>query len=204
MRWLLLVLALLWTMPGLAQQGETSTGGDILTGRFTQERFLQGFDNALRSEGNFLMAPGRGLIWRVERPFPMVTLIGPNGLVQQVNGRETMRLPAERVPLLGQLYALLGAALHGDWQQLARLDLEVRRSETNGGRWDVELAPRAGSGFETTGIRRIVAAGEQFVETLEMHKAGGDRDRLVFSAHRLSRAPLAAADAALLGQAAAQ
>ncbi len=169
-----------------------------LTGRFSQERYLQGFNAPLRSEGGFVLAPGRGLIWRIEQPFAMVTLIGPAGLVQQVNGRETMRLPADRMPLLGQIHALLGAALNGDWQEFEALNFDIAHKAEGEG-WRAELTPRGGA-LGATGIRRIVAHGRRFVETLEMEKQGGDRDRLVFFDHALSPQPLATIDADLLDQ----
>src|SRR5688572_2926077 len=44
----------------------TLAGGEVLRGRFTQQRFLQGFNAPLTSTGSFILAPGRGVLWRAE------------------------------------------------------------------------------------------------------------------------------------------
>src|SRR5262245_58062566 len=43
--------------------------GQILRGRFEQQRFLQGFQAPLKSSGTFVLSPGLGLIWKTEQPF---------------------------------------------------------------------------------------------------------------------------------------
>jgi len=85
--------------------------GQVLRGRFVQERHLQGFNAPLRSEGRFVLAAGKGLIWRAEKPFAVTTAISPAGLAQEVGGNETMRLPSSRLPFLSRLYDMLGGAL---------------------------------------------------------------------------------------------
>ena len=103
--------------------------GQVLRGHFVQERHLQGFNAPLRTEGRFLLAVDKGLIWQAEKPFAITTVISPAGLVQQVGGDETMRLPSSRLPFLSRLYDMLGGALGGDWRSLEH-DFAVEKSGT--------------------------------------------------------------------------
>ena len=57
--------------------GPTLTAGQTLHGRFVQERHLQGLASTLKSSGTFVLAPGKGLIWRVEDPIQTITVITP-------------------------------------------------------------------------------------------------------------------------------
>ena len=51
--------------------------GEILRGHFVQDRQLAGFAKPLRTEGTFVLVPGRGLIWRALTPFQNNTVITP-------------------------------------------------------------------------------------------------------------------------------
>lgn len=206
LRLILLALALVvMTAPSasvLAGDGATagptrSIGeGRILRGAFVQERRLQGFRAPLRSEGHFTLAPGRGLIWRSETPFAVTTVITAAGLVQEVGGTETIRMPAARLPFLAKLYDMLGGALAGDWRALER-DFTVDRHGDDAA-WTVELRPRAIPDAAAMPIRAIRIKGGRFVDRVELDKEGGDGDLLAFSDQRLSDAPPSAEEAALL------
>jgi len=159
----------------------------ILRGTFSQERHLAGFKAPLRSEGSFVLAPERGLIWRVEKPFPTVTIVTPAGLIQKSNGTELVRLSASHAPQFTIVYRLIEKSLQGDWQGL-RDRYEVRTGR-DGEKWRVDLKPRDGAGsgvpFETADI-----TGGRFVETVALHKAGGDVDLMRFAGQALSSGPL--------------
>jgi len=118
--------------------------GEVLRGRFTQQRFLQGFNAPLASTGSFVLVPNRGLIWRGETPFALLTGMGTGGLVQRVVGGATTRYPASKLPLLAQLYEVFSAALEGDWAKLEGI-FEVERKGTPA-KWQVMLIPRKKDG----------------------------------------------------------
>lgn len=163
--------------------------GDVLRGRFVQERYMQGFAAPLRSEGSFLVAPGRGLIWRAETPFAITTVVTPAGLVQSVDGAETSRLSAARLPFLARLYDMLAAALAGDWRGLESTFTVTRKGDA------VSLRPVKA---DDPNIPAIAARVGRFVEEVEIAKPGGDRDRLIFTDQILNARPLDAAEVALL------
>ena len=72
-----LILALV-CLPGMAS-AQTLEVGQVLRGHFVQERHLKGFNAPLRTEGSFVLAPGKGLIWRAEKPFAVTTVITAAG-----------------------------------------------------------------------------------------------------------------------------
>ena len=163
--------------------------GDVLRGHFVQERHMQGFAAPLRSEGSFVVAPGRGLIWRAETPFAITTVVTPAGLVQSVDGAETSRLSTSRIPFLASLYDMLTAALAGDWGGLEGAFTVARTGDR------VFLTPLRA---DDPNIPSIKARLGRFVEEVEITKPGGDRDRLVFTDQLLNARPLDAAEAAAL------
>ncbi|CAN5922224.1 hypothetical protein BH11PSE3_BH11PSE3_34460 [soil metagenome] len=179
----------------LRAQTLTLASGEVLRGRFTQERTLQGFNAPLTSTGSFILAPGRGVVWRGEAPFAMITVMGPAGLVQRVTGGATTHYPASRLPAIARLYEIFGAALSGDWQKLTSV-FAVQREGTDAD-WKVTLTPlRASDG--ALPLRQVVASGGRYVNSVEVTRTNGDSDRIEFSQQSPSREPLDAETRELL------
>ncbi len=169
--------------------------GEMLRGRFTQQRFLQGFNAPLASTGSFILAPNRGLIWRGETPFALLTGMGPGGLVQRVVGGATTRYPASKLPLLAQLYEVFSAALEGDWAKLEGI-FEVERKGIPT-KWQVMLIPRKKDGGMP--LQHVAVHGGRFVNSVEISRVNGDRDTIKFNEQVVSRDPIDSEDGELLG-----
>jgi hypothetical protein len=194
-----IVALLLWLVP-LSAGADEPTGrieaGQVLRGRFVQERQLQGFNAPLRSEGHFVLVPGQGIIWQAEIPFAVTTVITPAGLAQESGGARTLSLPATRLPFLPKLYDMLNAALAGQWQGL-ETEFSVQRTGTPSA-WRILLTPRSGADPTRMPFSSITAEGGGFVERVAIAKPGGDVDRLTFLDQGLSSGPPAPDEAAAL------
>ncbi|WP_374382034.1 outer membrane lipoprotein carrier protein LolA [Dongia sp.] len=193
-RLILCCMGLILSRTALADEMVALKPGDILRGQFQQERLLQGFDAPLRSSGSFVLAPGEGLIWRVEQPFAVTTLMSEKGLAQQSDGATTLNLPASKAPFMAGLYDMLTGALAGDLGSLEQ-KFAVSRSE-EGGKWHLTLKPQPGGEMP---IAEIDLIGATAVERVEIAKASGDRDILTFSDQKRSNEPLSADERTLLG-----
>jgi hypothetical protein len=208
-RMFLSLLPLLGVVLWLADAQAASSGegfaplkkGQILRGRFEQFRTLKGFGAPLKSAGSFTLAVERGLIWRTETPFAMMTTMTGNGLIQRSEGGGTVQLPAERVPFMTQLYNMLGGALGGDWGAMGTTFAMTRKDTKNG--WQVTFTPlqQDSSGLP---LQSIVVSGRQNVDDVVMAKPNGDQDRIVFTQPRITSEDLTAEEGALLDAVEAQ
>lgn len=189
-----MVLWVLMLFAAANARAETMTlkTGDVLRGRFVQERHMQGFAQPVRSEGSFIVAPGKGLVWRAETPFAVTTVVTPQGMVQSVGGNETTRLSAARLPFLSRLYDMMAGALAGDWRVLENAFAVTRSGGT------VSLVPRKADDPTAAQIASITARLSRFVDQVEIVKPNGDFDRLSFREQVLNGAPLDAAEADML------
>jgi hypothetical protein len=154
------------------------TAGETLRGRFVQERSLAGFDKPLRTEGEFVLAPGTGLLWRGEKPFVSATVITATGIVQFAGDQETMRLPAKQMPGMDRLYEVLSAALSGDVTPLRRTFSVNETSQS--GHWRIALAPLSSGNAPVAPIKSLTLTGEHFVDSVEVDRGNGDVDRITF------------------------
>jgi hypothetical protein len=182
----------------LAQaQLRSLAAGEVLRGRFKQERLLKGFDRPLISTGDFVLDHGLGLIWRTEQPFAIMTVITSAGLVQSIDGEETTRLAAARLPFLARLYDLLGAALSGDWRALDKLFQVTRQGDP--GHWEIVLEPHAGADPVAMPLRSVTLRGGQFLDEAKIVRLDGDSDQLAFSGQSLGTSLSAAESERLRG-----
>jgi hypothetical protein len=189
------LLCLLAASAAVAGGGPRSVGpGEMLRGRFVQERHLTGFDKPLRTEGSFVLVAGQGLLWRSERPIASATAIGPGGVLQTVAGQEAMRIPASQAPALAQFFETLSAALSGDLGALASHFAVERSVEAE--RWRVVLRPKDAA----SPVASIALTGGALPERVEIAKSQGDREVLRFFDQSVAPAALAPDEAALLGE----
>jgi hypothetical protein len=182
--------------------------GRVLRGQFTQARSLQGFQAPLKSEGSFVVAAGQGLIWKVEKPFATTTVITPSGLVQNSQGAETLRLPAARIPFIARLYDMLSGTMTGDLSGLKQqFDVQTSGSPE---KWSLQLIPKGSVSGGSAGdpqnipIQRMDLTGDQYVESVDIHRQNGDRDLLTFSGQHVDTQPLSQEEQGLLTGASTQ
>jgi hypothetical protein len=176
--------------------GPALAPGQTLHGRFMQERHLKGLTSTLKSEGTFVLAPGRGLIWRIEVPIQATTVITPFGLRQIINGNEVQHLDAARIPFIAHFYDMLNGALMGDWTAL-RHDFAVK---TTGSRdaWRTVLTPLHPNDPIAGMLQSIVVTGGKMVNGVDINRTNGDFESMAFLDQTISSVALSADDARLL------
>jgi Outer membrane lipoprotein carrier protein LolA-like len=178
--------------------GPTLSPGQTLHGRFVQERHLQGLASTLKSSGTFVLAPGKGLIWRIEDPIRTTTVITPAGIRQIINGSEVQRIDAARLPFIAHFYDMLNGALMGDWAAM-RHDFAVK---TTGDRnaWRTVLTPLRPDDPIAGMLTSIVVSGGKVVEDVDINRTNGDSEHMAFLDQTVSSAALSGYDARLLDQ----
>lgn len=182
---LCLILVLL-AAPPLRAQTMTLQDGQVLRGHFEQKRYLSGLANPVRSSGVFTLVAGKGLIWTTTKPFATTTIMTEDGLIQDVKGKETLRLAASRLPIMSKLYAMFGAALTGNWETMRGAFALTRQQK--GQAWSIRLESLRADD-PTLPIKAINARGQRLLDEVEVVKPNDDRDVLTFSSQRLEQGP---------------
>ena len=170
--------------------------GEVLRGRFVQERHLSGFSSVLRTEGHFVLAPGQGLIWQAETPFAVRTVITQAGLTQRIGEEETLRLSTDRIPFLARLSDMLTGTLAHDWRAMEQDFIPAWSGDVVA--WRVVLTPRRPPELVGMPFERIIVAGGRLVETVEMLRPGGDSDVVHFGDQVVTRGKLSLDEQRLL------
>ncbi|MBO9509243.1 outer membrane lipoprotein carrier protein LolA [Thalassospira sp. A3_1] len=157
-----------------------------LGGSFTMDRHLDGFEKPLTSNGDFVLSPANGLVWRTLAPFPGTTILDDHGITRiddQGNRDELARGDQFR-----QFVELISAVLAGNWQPLEQR-FDIAKDTTEQGAWKVILTPKDGSTIQNQ-ISKITATGTDFVENVRLEKPTGDHDAITLSDQALQGLPL--------------
>lgn len=192
-----LAMLLLVATP-LGAQTVTLQDGQVLRGQFEQKRYLSGLANPVRSSGVFTLVAGRGLIWTTTKPFATTTIMTAAGLVQDVKGKETLRLAASRLPIMSKLYTMFGAALTGNWEVMQNAFVLTRQQKGQG--WAIRLDTLRADDPNLP-IKAINARGQRLLDEVEVVKPNDDRDVLTFTNQKLDNGPLTAEEEEFLTRA---
>lgn len=151
----------------------------VLRGEFTQEKRLQGFRNPLKSQGRFLIARERGVLWSTLKPFPSdAVLTRDRILTRQADGRSRVEVDARQQPALRSVNAMMFALMSGDVQALtARFNLQPTLL-ANGG-WRLVLTPKPGAMAQA--FQRVTLEGDRYVRSVDIEEPSGDRTQLRFT-----------------------
>lgn len=165
----------------------------VLRGDFEQEKRISGFKNPLRSQGNFLLARDKGVVWTTAKPFPSeVVLTRDRILSRQRDGSTRTEMDARQQPALRSVNLMMFALMSGDIETLSsRFDIQVQAQGKDG--WRINLRPKPGAlarSFES-----IVLNGDRYVRQVEIAEANGDRTQLKFLNFRESPVQLSADEA---------
>lgn len=165
---------------------------EVLRGEFSQEKRIGGFKNALRSQGRFLVARKRGVIWTTLKPFPSEVVVTADRIFsRQRDGSRQVQLDARQQPALRSVNAVMFALMSGDVQALrSQFEIEATR-EAQG--WRLGLTPK--SAALARAFRSLSLRGDRYVREVEIVEANGDRTRIQFSGMSETPAVLAGDEA---------
>jgi hypothetical protein len=162
----------------------------VLYGHFTQQKSIQGIRKPLVSQGDFLVARGKGVIWRTRKPFAAAAAVTAKGL-WALEGGDSARAP-KRAPLhqgnLGATLGMMERVLSGDPAGLEK-NFAVRASGGDSA-WTLQLSPKdpAWGRF----LRSIDVAGGAHIDSVAYLEANGDRTRISFTEVQAGAGALAA------------
>jgi len=167
----------------------------VLRGEFSQEKQVAGFRNPLRSQGRFVVARDRGVIWTTLTPFPSEMVITAERILsRQPDGSARVELDAREQPAMRSVNAILFALMSGDVQALSSQFTVAAQRDAKG--WTLALTPK--SPMLAKAFSSLQLRGDRYVRQVDIVEASKDRTRLTFSALTEAPAALAADEAARL------
>jgi len=156
-----------------------------LRGEFTQTKKVPGFAKPLVSRGDFVLARGRGVLWRTVKPFASELRLTHNEIRATQGGQTSMRLDAAREPAVRLITTLMFSLLNGDVSGLADV-LELSGSVKGAG-WQLSLTPKPGALQQV--LKKVELEGDGFVRRIQLFEANGDESLIQLANQRVDGAP---------------
>lgn len=143
---------------------------------FTQEKFISGMSKPLISEGR-ITAKENEIVWHMQKPFDVATIITPQGITQSVDGKPAE--PGAGTAEIGSAVARsMAAMMRGQWDELKTMFSVALPKASGEGDWLVVLTPmdpRLQSVLGTISVR-----GCSDVSNVEIVRPDGDRENIRF------------------------
>jgi len=172
--------------PDLAQAvRERLQQPEWLRGEFTQAKKVPGFAKPLVSRGDFVLARGRGVLWRTAKPFASELRLTRDEIRATQGGQTSMRLEAAKEPAVRVINTLMFSLLNGDVSGLA--DLFELGGTVKGAGWQLSLTPRPGALQQV--LKKVELEGDSFVRRIQLFEANGDESLIQLANLRPDAAP---------------
>jgi hypothetical protein len=145
----------------------------ILISDFKQVKKVHGIEKPLPSSGKMIYAAERGLYWQILKPFEVVYVFTPKGMLQQEDGEKTI-IPAEEYPLFMEFSQIFQSIFSGDYDELAKY-FDVFYTNNNG-KWTLGLRPL--NIIIMTVVTDITITGGKNIETISFTETNGDSTKI--------------------------
>ncbi|RZI60782.1 MAG: outer membrane lipoprotein carrier protein LolA [Rubrivivax sp.] len=149
-----------------------------LRGDFEQSKQVPGFKKPVVSRGDFVVARGRGVLWRTRTPFESELRLTRDEIRASQGGATAMRMDAQREPALRLVNEMMFALLGGDVGALSKL-FALDGELIGAAAWKLDLRPRQAAWLHV--LQRLALSGDTHVRAVELVEAGGDVTRISFS-----------------------
>lgn len=158
--------------PTVARIQARLTPAPVVRGHFEQAKTLAGFDQPLRSSGQFSFSRDHGVIWQIQTPFAATVVITRDALRERGGDGAWRRTAADRHPAVAMIHRLSQALMGADLDQLQQ-HFELQPLPTDGPGWQLQLQPRDGTMAQL--LRAAEVQGAETVQALTLIETNGDR-----------------------------
>ncbi|MCV2368078.1 outer membrane lipoprotein carrier protein LolA [Roseateles oligotrophus] len=165
---------------------------EVLHGDFEQAKTVSGFAKPLQSRGDFLVARGRGVLWRTVEPFASELRLTRDEIKASQGGSVSFKLDAAKEPTVRVINGLMFALLNGDVARLS--ELFEFSGAAQGKSWNLTLTPKQLALARL--LKRVELHGDSLVRRIVLDEANGDVTQIRFLNQRGEAAALSSADQA--------
>lgn len=169
------------TMAAFLAVSERLAEHPVTKGTFEQEKILSRLGRSLKSEGNFIIAAARGMVWETLKPFPSTLVLGKEYMIQSRPGGQKTVISAEGNETFLRLAEVLSAVFTGNARGLLDNFEIFFRVMDSGRTWELGLSPldRAIGSFAA----RITMSGDEVIRFIMINELNGDITRYTMANH---------------------
>lgn len=157
-------------------------------GDVQQKRYLRSLEQPLLSQGRFVMAADKGLLWETRSPIASLIRITPEGMMHQNGAGRWQPLQQQGAGSQTQIRLFMDL-LSGNTRSLSGQFAQSLQGDAQG--WTLTLDPA--SAVLKQIFQRITIKGARSIEQVTLAETQGDRTEILFSNLRINQ-PLPVTD----------
>lgn len=157
-------------------------------GHVQQKRYLRSLEQPLLSQGRFVMAADKGLLWETRSPIASLIRITPEGMMHQDGAGRWQPLQQQGAGSQTQIRLFMDL-LSGNTRSLSGQFAQSLQGDAQG--WTLTLDPALAVLKQI--FQRITIKGARSIEQVTLAETQGDRTEILFSNLRINQ-PLPATD----------
>lgn len=146
----------------------------VISGKFTQNRYLHGMDKPMQTQGKFALAQNQGLLWQVEQPLTVKLRLTKNG-VEQWNNQKNQWIKSKQAGQSAQ-FELFTALLGGNISVLNQHF--TPKADGSPQNWTLTLEPK--SAMMKQIFTQISVQGGNTVSQVILQEKQGDKVKIQF------------------------
>ncbi len=149
----------------------------VIRGQFEQIRNMEMFKQPLTSTGVFLIAKGKGLLWKQAKPFPVTLVLTEDKLSQTFGDQPPKVMTSEDNPMAFYFSHLFLDLFQGNTAQLDGKFTRTFHAEQEA--WTLQLVPNTAPLNKV--FASIVISGKEHIDAIELTEVRGDITIIQFS-----------------------
>ncbi|TCI03290.1 outer membrane lipoprotein carrier protein LolA [Corallincola luteus] len=148
----------------------------VISAEYTQVRHIASMDAAIRSHGDFILAPELGLLWAQKKPFISRLWMDQEKMVQQIADASPIEINATQNPLPFSIGRIFFAIFRGDHSGLNdSFSAYLMHSDKD---WQLGLIPR--DPLISKALKQIIVTGNKKIRSIDITDIKGNRQELIF------------------------
>ncbi|WP_108652848.1 outer membrane lipoprotein carrier protein LolA [Dongshaea marina] len=168
------------TRPELEQIGKRLAAQPLVRGKFQQVRNLRLLTTPLQSDGSFVLARGKGLIWQQTEPFASLLTISKTKMLQQIQGQAAMEMTAKENPMVFSFARVFLSLFDGNLDTLSNnFDIFFEPANAEISHWTLGLIPNQSP--LNKAIKLIRIRGDKQISGITIDEAKGDKMQIRFT-----------------------
>ena len=143
----------------------------VVTSGFSQGKTISRLNRTINSSGKMIFDSTKGIAWQIIKPFPSITILTDNAMIQKSPGGQVRTMSAEGNDTFYRFSKTIQAVFLGRMEIILD-EYDLFYIDSGKGKWQIGLQPK------DSALNAIVTAfeiqGENFIQMFKIYESNGD------------------------------
>lgn len=144
---------------------------NLVRSGFNQGKTISRLNRTIHSSGNMFFDSSTGIAWQVLKPFPSITVLTDNAMIQKSAGGQVRTMSADGNETFHRFSRTIQSVFLGQMDMILD-EYNLFYSITESEQWKIGLIPK--DSVLSSVIKAFEISGGDFIEVFKIHESNGD------------------------------